>query len=381
MHIAFFQRNPSDFNPNMGGVQRIVRLLESGLSSNEVKVSLISGSAPNVPSDDVIYLTNEKLISEENIQLFKEVITAYKIDCIINEDALDFEVLALLKHRPKDVKLISVHNNCVKCLEEQYENIFRANRGVVLTKAVDLIKGWSLIRFLFRTKMKRQWIELIKSSDAIVVYFDEFKKEIEELICSESEKVFTIANPSSFEIIKREKLYKKIIYVGRIEKNQKRIDKLLSLWKSLHEDLPDWDFDLIGDGSYMNQVKKYIDENNLTRVTIHGWQDPLKFWDQADIFTLTSDFEGYGMVITEAQARGVIPVSFKCYSAIEEVIGDGASGILIDDFDLDKMRSEIVELAKNNGLIKKFKSELDSNLDKFKIDTIAKQWLNLIKSI
>lgn len=381
MHIAFFQRNPSDFNPNTGGVQRIVRLLEPGLSSNEVKVSLISGSAPKVASGDVIYFTNEKLNSEENIELFKEVIAANKIECIINEDALDVEVLALMKHRPTGVKLISVHNNCVKCLETQYENIFRSNRWVFFTKLVELFSAWSFIRFLFRAKMKRQWIELIKCSDAVVVYFNEFKNEIEKLICSESEKIFTIANPSSFEIIHREKLNNKIIYVGRIEKNQKRIDKLLYLWKHLHEDLPDWDFDLVGDGSYMNQVRKFIAENNLKRITIHGWQDPIKFWDQADIFTLTSDFEGYGMVIVEAQARGVIPVSFKCYSAINEVIDDGTSGILIDDFDLEKMRSEIVKLANNKGLIKKFRSELDSYLYMFKIDNITSQWLNLIKSI
>lgn len=377
IHVAFFQRKPNNFCPNTGGVQRIVRLIEKELLSRGIRVSLISGSPSSDPVEKIIYLPSEIIDSKVNIQYLQKVIERDKITHLINEDALDNGVYLLLKNLPDRIRLISVHNNCIKCLEEQYENIFRANRSRFFALLIDLTGSWSIVRYLFRTKMKRHWSKLMESSDAVVVYFEQFRNELKELIPIQESKVFAIANPNPFVKIQREAVSKRIVYVGRIEENQKRIDKLMLLWKELHENLDDWQFDLVGDGSYMPQVKKYIAENNLNRIEIHGWQDPLNFWDEADIFTLTSDFEGYGMVIVEAQARGVIPVSFKCYSAIEDVIENGISGVLIDDFDLNEMKDSVIQLARNENDILNYRLNLDSKLENFSIDRIADQWVEL----
>lgn len=381
IHIAFFTKGPSDFNPNTGGVQRIVRLLEKELLTRGCKVSLISGITSDSNCSDVIYLPNKKLYSKQNVDYLINVIDKKGITHLINEDALDNDVFKLLHKISKKVKLISVHNNCIKCLEDHYENIFKSNRSEFFIKIVDLSHSMGFIKILFRLKMKRHWKKLFETSDAVVVYFEEFKKELLELVKIPENKVFTIANPSPFEIIQHKKFNKRIIYVGRVEENQKRVDRLLLLWKDLHRELQDWQFDFIGDGSYMSQAKEFIELHNLNRVTIHGWQDPLEFWDNADIFTLTSDFEGYGMVIVEAQSRGVIPVSFKCYSAINEVIRDKVSGILVDDFDIVEMKKTIIDLANNEKDIFKYRSNLDIYLSKYKVGHIVDRWLDLIKNL
>ena len=46
---------------------------------------------------------------------------------------------------------------------------------------------------------------------------------------------------------------------------------------------------------------------------------------------LTSDFEGFGMVLIEAQARGVVPITFNCFSAINEVVENNISGLILDN--------------------------------------------------
>jgi glycosyltransferase involved in cell wall biosynthesis len=381
LHIAFFTKGPSDFDPNTGGVQRIVRLLQKELISRGYKVSLISGLPLSNKSKDVISLPNNHLNSPENIVYLKKIISEKGITHIINEDALDSDVINLMEKIRKNVKLISVHNNCIKCLEEHYENIFRSNRSKLFSKAVDLSNAWELVRFLFRLKMKRHWKKILKNSDAVVVYFEEFKKELQELVDVPENKVFTITNPNPFEVIQKDKINKRIIYIGRVEVNQKRVDKLMMLWKELHAELPDWKFDFIGDGSYMDQAKEFIEFHNLNRVTIHGWQDPLPFWDNADIFTITSDFEGYGMVLVEAQSRGVIPVSFKSYSAIHEVIQDNVSGILVDDFEIIMMKNAVVKLANNHDHIIKLRNGLSNNLSKFQLESIVDKWVGLMNKI
>lgn len=381
LHIAFFTKGPSDFDPNTGGVQRIVRLLQKELISRGYKVSLISGLPLSNKSKDVISLPNNHLNTQENTVYLKKIISEKGITHIINEDALDSDVINLMEKIRKGVKIISVHNNCIKCLEDHYENIFRSNRSELFSKAVDLSNAWGLVRFLFRLKIKRHWMKILNKSDAVVVYFEEFKKELQDLVHIPDNKVFTITNPNPFEVIQKDTINKRIIYVGRVEVNQKRVDKLMMLWKELHAELPDWKFDFIGDGSYMDQAKEFIEFHNLNRVTIHGWQVPLPFWDNADIFTITSDFEGYGMVLVEAQSRGVIPVSFKSYSAIHEVIEDGVSGILVDDFDISNMKNAVIKLANNHDDIVRLRNGLSNNLSKFQLKSIVDQWMGLINKI
>lgn len=90
-----------------------------------------------------------------------------------------------------------------------------------------------------------------------MVYFDSFVHELKELYNIDSSKIHVITNPAAFDPIRPDELRinRKVVYVGRIVENQKRIDKLLTLWKRLHNDYPDWTFDLVNDGSYMQRAK------------------------------------------------------------------------------------------------------------------------------
>lgn len=61
----------------------------------------------------------------------------------------------------------------------------------------------------------------------------------------------------------------------------------------------------------------------MERVVFTGWQDPESFYRDASILCLTSDFEGWGMVLTEAMTFGAVPVAFNSYAAITDIIDDG----------------------------------------------------------
>ena len=87
---------------------------------------------------------------------------------------------------------------------------------------------------------------------------------------------------------------------------------------------------IVGDGVERKKLEKICYELHVTRyVTFFGWQNDLgKFYSQADAFLLTSNYEGWGMVIIEAASFG-LPIIMTDVGCAGEVIKDGESGIVI----------------------------------------------------
>lgn len=105
----------------------------------------------------------------------------------------------------------------------------------------------------------------------------------------------------------------------------------------------DWRFDLVGsaawDPDHAEEIARSIDDLGLAkRVTLAGEQDEgglAGFYDQTDIFVLASHHEGYGMVLSEALARG-LPVVSTTAGAIPETVPAGA-GRLVPPGDVDAL--------------------------------------------
>jgi glycosyltransferase involved in cell wall biosynthesis len=384
MKVCFYINSNDNYNPQGGGVQRITRVLFDEFTKLQVETYLLSP-----PSNDVreyleyeIVLPSQDIDSIENINFVREFIKIRQIDIFINQDGFNPPSLNLLYNIKGLCKVISVHHNCILCLYAKYTEIFTANRSKLLTKIINTFNLWAIVKFLFKKRQQFLWKRMIELSDGVVLYFDSFRKELEILTGIESDKIKIIPNPAPFDIFEKgKKINKKIVYVGRVINNQKRIDRLMELWRKLHEEFPDWSFDLVGDGAYLGEAKMYADTYSLNRIHFYGMQDPIPYFDQADIFTLTSDFEGYGMVLIEAQARGTVPVSFNCFSAIGEVIENKVSGIIVNDNELSSMYFEMKKLMQNNDYLLNMREAGPSQVVKFNKSQIGLSWYRLFLSI
>ena len=64
---------------------------------------------------------------------------------------------------------------------------------------------------------------------------------------------------------------------------------------------------------------------------------------------LTSTYEGWGLVLVEAQTQGVVPMAFDVSAGINTIIGNHEyGGRLVRPFDIDEYASKLYELCVND---------------------------------
>lgn len=88
---------------------------------------------------------------------------------------------------------------------------------------------------------------------------------------------------------------------------------------------------LVGDGELRQDIERVASEFGIREhVVLVGFRDnPFPYMAQADIFVLSSFFEGFGNVIVEAMALGIPVVATDCPSGPGEIISDGENGFLV----------------------------------------------------
>jgi len=120
-----------------------------------------------------------------------------------------------------------------------------------------------------------------------------------------------------------------LLAVGRlsVEKDFRTLIKAFSLLpKSLKAKLI-----ILGEGSSRKELEELVMQFGLTeRVALPGFVvDPYPFFRSADLFVLSSEWEGFGNVIVEALECGLPVVSTDCPSGPSEILEDGRYGRLV----------------------------------------------------
>ena len=125
---------------------------------------------------------------------------------------------------------------------------------------------------------------------------------------------------------------KRVIAVGRLD-YQKGFDRLLRIWALVMRDkrLADWHLDIFGQGEWRGMLESMLDSLGLSdSVTIH---QPVKNiteeYLKSSILVMTSNYEGFPMVMIEGMAMGLPVVSsdFKC--GPKDIIENGENGIVV----------------------------------------------------
>lgn len=386
MNILFTSGFPIE--PISGGVQRVTSVLAKEFKKLGHQVNyLILAKKKNDLNYDIPhhFLPTAGLSNKENIAFYFRLLEKLNIDVIVNQTGIykkkvDFVCTA---KEMKDIKIFSVHHNCISCLRENYKNILMGSKFGKLLKILDSNILWNLMLKRNKKKYGEYFTNSIEKSDKLVLLSDFYIDELKTFIDSwPFDKVVAIHNPLSFEIqnVDLDKKGNRLVYVGRVEYSQKQTNLLIPIWERVSRIHPDWKLDIVGDGSYLPQIKSEAKKRKLNNIYFHGYTDPRPFLEKAKIFLMTSSFEGYGMVIVEAQAYGAVPIAFDSFPILSFMFMDFKAGVGVRPFDVEKYSEKLINLMDDDTKRKEFVKFGKEAVKRFLPSEIALQWEALMLS-
>ena len=172
---------------------------------------------------------------------------------------------------------------------------------------------------------------------------------------------------------------KEVIAVGRYV-YQKGFDLLIEAWRIVTGRHPDWQLRIYGGGDrteYMRLKEKY----GLATLHLEGeTAEIMKYYCKSSIFVLSSRYEGFGMVVTEAMACGVPPVSFACPCGPRDIIKDGEDGLLVENGNTGQLAEKICYLIEHDNVRKEMGKQARTNIERYRIEAIANEWKDLFET-
>ena len=130
----------------------------------------------------------------------------------------------------------------------------------------------------------------------------------------------------------------RILCVGRLTA-QKRFDRLVDAFSLIAARHPSWHIDIFGDGEERESLQQQIAALGLEQRVrlLPPTHDIYAEYQRSQLLVLSSDFEGFGLVVTEAMSCGLPVVATDCPYGPSEIIEDGVDGLLA--------RMEVQDLA------------------------------------
>nr|WP_275672687.1 glycosyltransferase [Thermomonas flagellata] len=238
-----------------------------------------------------------------------------------------------------------------------------------------------------RVALRSSMRKLMPYADALVGVSGGVARDLEDMAGLPVGRVHTIYNPVTGlpakqddpnidPVFARDWLHssgKKIIAVGTL-KAQKRFDRLLHAFARLPRE--DVVLLIVGEGTERQALESLASDLGVRpRVFMPGFtRDPAVYLRQADLFVLSSDYEGLPTVLIEALEAGTPVVSTDCPSGPREILDDGKYGTLVPVADVDALARAMEEALSR----KHDRDALRRRAQDFSVDKAADAYLDLL---
>ena len=170
---------------------------------------------------------------------------------------------------------------------------------------------------------------------------------------------------------------KKFLAVGRFSRKHKGFDLLIQAFHLFAENNKEWTLDIVGEGVEEEIYRKLITEYGLeNRITIHPFTNYIQsYYSNAQVYVLSSRWEGFGLVLVEAMAHGLPIVSSDLPTSLE-ILGD--FGLYFENGNVEELAQRLEEATLLNW--KKKSKEALHIAKRFNLDAIIKQWKQIIEN-
>jgi glycosyltransferase involved in cell wall biosynthesis len=227
---------------------------------------------------------------------------------------------------------------------------------------------------------------LYPHADHVVAVSEELKRESISFGIPK-EKITVIHNPLDLQAIdqlKRVEIESHkpfILFVGRLCKQK----NLPLLFHAFHLIKDRWDVNLLilGRGEEEIPLRTLVKTLGIEkRVLFQGYAfNPYPYMRQAQLFALSSNYEGFPCVLLEAMACGTPIISTNCPHGPNEIIRDGVNGFLVSMGDPRKLAEAIQKILADKTLKKKFVEQGHKDIQSYELNAIVRKYETLITDV
>lgn len=352
--ICFFIGNIN----NAGGTERVTSVIANELVAQGYDVSIVSlecGLSPFFELSKGIYVS--RLFDNPGRGIFRLPMTILKLRRFIQDNKIDViidvESMLALYTIPALVALNVRHI----CWEHFNYNVDLGKRARRLARKLAAYFANDIITLTDRDKAL--WLKNARCNARVTTISNPLTITLPSNINKNKEKVF--------------------LAVGRLT-YQKGFDHLLTAWSAVTKKYPEWRLKIVGDGEDREMLERLRIELGISNTTeLHPkTNDVSSHYQQAAFFVLSSRFEGFGLVLVEAQAFGLPVISFDCDMGPAEILSHEITGWLCEKDNINSLSEAMISAINDMDNYDRKSMMAVQNSKRFSIENVILQWNRLL---
>lgn len=223
--------------------------------------------------------------------------------------------------------------------------------------------------------------------DAVVVLAEETARWVEEN--TNARRIEVIQNPVVWPmdslppaVPPPRKTGFRLLAAGRLHP-QKQFHLLIESFRQLAPEFPAWQLVIVGEGPERGRLQDLIRTSGFAdRVLLAGRVGNIGDWYQAaDVFVMTSLYEGFPNTLVEAMAHGVPVVSFDCDAGPRDIIRPGIDGLLVPPGDMAALNTALRSLMGDGPKRASIAGRAAEVRDRFSMQRAIGKWEALFSSL
>ena len=254
------------------------------------------------------------------------------------------------------------------------------NVPVVVSERIDpryhvIGRGWDHLRSL-----------LYRRAHAVVVQSVGVRDWARTLVSGQNVRI--IPNPLSPPDLARQDSHaprrdvRTIVGMGRLVP-QKGFDLLIRAFAQCADQHPAWSLVLLGEGTERANLEALARHVGVERRIYFAGnvKAPSGVLRDADVFVLSSRYEGFPNALLEAMACGLAVISTDCPSGPREIIDDGCNGVLVPPGSADALAAAMDRLMRDADLRRRIGIQAIQVLERFSLDSVMGLWNKLVEDV
>ncbi len=236
----------------------------------------------------------------------------------------------------------------------------------------------------YRDLLYRCYLRLVRRADRIITQTEAVARRLTGEIAPRPGQIECLHNPVDAERLAAAAAHAPspftgpgphVLAMGRLT-GQKGFDLLLDAMVGVRAAGVPARLTIVGVGELEAELRSKAAALGLADVVaLVGFQEqPERFFAHADVFVLSSRYEGMPNVVLEALACGLPIVAFDCPHGVSEIVHDGVNGRLVPAEDVPALTAALIDVLRDETMLRRLRTGIPDTLRSFTAPVVSARW-------